>query len=140
MPTQYIHRLTFVIPAADQAAINAWITANIDPAPAGNWFTNGLSSSGVSPATYYWVNAALTDAQCLTILEKVCQLANITPVTLATWNGYTQSQKMAYVANIQASVQAAVGIYILLDDNLGSWTTQATVLTTLSLQVIPPGS
>jgi hypothetical protein len=137
MPTSYIHRLTLVIPATLQASINTWITANIDPT-GGSWFVNGLSASGTTPATYYWTNAALTDSQCLSIVEKICQLASITPPS--TWSSMTQAQKQAYVASIVVAVQAAVGIYILLDNNTSVWTPPTTVLATLSLQVIPSGS
>jgi hypothetical protein len=138
MATSYIHRLTFVIPASLQASVNAWIAANIDSVGGSNWFTVELSATGISPPTYYWVNTSLTDAQCLAILQKVCQLASITPTS--TWSSMTQAEKIAYVASIQASIQSATQIYILLDNNLGSWTQAATVLTTLLLQFIPPGS
>jgi hypothetical protein len=59
----YQYRLIAVVPSAMKDQVNSWITANIDPAPAGPWLTNGLSATGAGTPSHYFFDAGLTVSQ-----------------------------------------------------------------------------
>ena len=134
MPSAYIHRLWAVIPASNQSAANTWITANLNP-DGGPWFAgSGLSVSGNTPATYFWINTALTDADLTTLLTYLCGLVSVS--LPSNWDTYQQTDKQSWVS---LNMTVTSGLTLLLDDNLGAWTDPSIVLSALGLQAITTG-
>ena len=136
--TNHEYRLLVVCPVgAKLTAVVGWLVANVDatcPADLGP----GLSPTGNAPATHRWQSAAWPDSECRQILARLCQLANVTPPSLATWNGWTRQQKLAWLATVRAAVYAGFGVYVTLADNTADWGQPDTVLATLGLERLLP--
>ena len=137
MPTQYLYRLTLIAPVALQSALNAWITANIDPA-GGPWLQAVLSSTGTAPATHCWFNSALTLDDLTAIANQICAMASIT--LPSDWATETFDQQHSWFLSNAAAVKSANGITTDLCDNTGTWTEPNSLLPGLGLQVIETGS
>lgn len=118
MPTQHVHRLYVIIPAARCNAVNAWIKANLNP-EGGDWFTPCLSADGNAPHTHAHCDAALTDAELKLLLRRLVQIASLD--LPANWDTRTRAQKKAWFATQRDAVNTNVGIYIEFGDNDGSW-------------------
>jgi hypothetical protein len=131
MPSTFPHRFLVVIPAAQQAAVAGFWTANIDPNDSGTTFTVGLSASGNAPATFYWASTALTDAQIIAIVRKLAQMAGITVPTAGSLS--TKAAKLAWLANNAAALLSNTGITVVRDDEDSTWTSADSVRTGLSL-------
>lgn len=135
MSSLFQHRIILVVPAAKAAAVVAWLQANVDPAHDAN-LGPGLSPGGNPPATHRWMCGSYVDSDCRQILQKLCQLASVTPPTLATWNGWTQAQKIAWLAGVRAGILSGYGAYVGLADNTHTWDDPQAVLAALGLQPV----
>ena len=135
MATNYTSRLVVIVPVGSVAAVGTWWQANIDANDdLTTWPT--LSATGSNPATHRWCSVALTDAQLRAVLVKVCQLANVTPPSVGTWNGWTRAQKRAWLASTRDSLYANTGIWLDVSDNDGDWDDSQAERTGKGLQVI----
>ena len=136
--TLQIHRTIIVVPiGAKLTAVGTWLAANVDPTTdTTKW--PGLSATGAAPATYRWECCAWTDAQCKAILAKLCQLASVTPPTNTQWDGWTQAQKISWLASVRATIKTNYGVYVTLASNTGTWDSPDGVLTALGLKRIGP--
>lgn len=137
MATNHLHRLLCLVPAARQVAVNAWVAANIDPPPAGPWFTVALSATGAAPATHYWCCSALTAAELKRWMMRLCALAGIGEP--AGWDGWTRVQRKQWFLDQRAAIRTATGIRVMLADNDGVWDSPQEALQAAGLQVIGAG-
>jgi hypothetical protein len=137
--TAYVHRILLIVPAAKVAAVVAWFQANIGAGAVPAALGPGLSATGTAPATFAWMSGSYTDAECKAILAKLCQLAAVTPPTNLQWNGWAQSEKVAWLASVRAAILAGYGAWVTLCDNAGAWDDPAAALAATGLQVITGG-
>jgi hypothetical protein len=121
MTTTFAHRVTILIPAARQAAINTWWQANLDSLGGASTFTVGLSADGNAPATHYWMSGAFTDTELRAMIARLCTLASISAPALATWNGWTRQQKLDWLSTNLPTILANTGIRVVRDDGDGAW-------------------
>lgn len=136
MATQFVHRILVIVPAANVAAVVAWFQANVGAKSVPTGLGPGLSASGSAPATHAWMSGSFVDADCKAILAKLCQLASLTPPTDPQWAGWTQTQKISWLASVQGGIKSGYGLYVTLADNTGTWSDPAAALTALGLKVI----
>lgn len=122
MPTAHLHRVLIIVPEARVAAVGAWWQANMDAADnLSGWPRLNPSGLEADAATHRWACAALTDAQCRTLLFRLCDLAAVAKPTVAAWNAMTGQQKRSWLASVRDGVLAGYGIYVRLADNVGAW-------------------
>lgn len=137
MPTQHIHRLLLVVPAARCAGLNAWVRANLD-ITGGDWFTPSLSATGAAPTTHAWASFALTDSQGKKLLMRLAQQSGLTQP--ANWDTMTRAQKKSWLISNRATVKSGIGVYIEPGENdvAGGWPDPQAVLTACGLKVVRP--
>jgi hypothetical protein len=133
--TSFLHRLILIVPVAKVPAVVAWLVANVDTLTDPD-LGPPLNPSGLAtdPVTHRWCDGSFDDADCKAILLKLCQLASITPPTVAQWNGWTQAQKIAWLKSVQAAILSGFGAYVTLADNTGVWDDPDAALAVLGLQ------
>lgn len=134
MPSQFLYRLIAVVPAAMQSQVNAWIAANIDPPPAGPWLTNGLSATGVAPASHYLFDAGLTASQFTTIVAQIASTAGVT--VPANWSTMGFSAQSAWITANVSTIRQANGVSLNLSDNTGVWSDPVGYFASLGLKQI----
>jgi hypothetical protein len=134
MPSQFLYRLIAVVPAAMQDQVNAWITANIDPAPAGPWLTNGLSATGVAPASHYFFDAGLTASQFSTIVAQIASTAGVT--VPSNWASMAFADQSAWISANVAAIRQANGVSLNLSDNTGIWADPVAFFNSLGLKQV----
>jgi hypothetical protein len=134
------HRILLVVPAAKVAAVVSWFVANVGPNSVPADLGPGLSPTGSAPATHAWCCGGWQDGDARAILAKLCQLAGVTPPTLATWNGWSGAQKRTWLKSVQAGILAGYGAWVDLAPNDSTWTDPATALSALGLQAVSSGS
>jgi len=137
MPTQHQFRVILVVPVARIPAVVNWIRANVDDSCVDD-LGPALNATGDAgdPTTHRWQNAAWTAAECRQLLFRMCNIANLTPPTAATWNGWNKRQKIDWFATVRDSVYSAVGVYVAMFDNEGIWRKPSDVLETVGLKTI----
>lgn len=134
--TAHVHRLIVVLPQAAYAGVFSWWAANVDPSDNGSaWPTLNASGLMSDPETHRWANVALNEQKGRQIIARVCQLAGVTPPTLAQWNGWTKQQKYAWLSATRNALYAATGIWLDLADNETAWDIPTAVLGPLNLKV-----
>lgn len=141
MPTLHTLRAVIVCPVgAKLTGVVNWLTANIDPQtdPA---LGPPLSATGIAPATHRWCNWAMTDIEARAMLFRCCDLASVTKPSMATWNGWNRSAKLAWLVSVHDAMLSGFGIGVWLSDNEGTWATPASVLAAMGLKRVelPPG-
>jgi hypothetical protein len=138
MPTNFQHHLILVVPAAKVATVVAWLQANVSPTAVPADLGPGLNPSGLvaDPVTHRWCSGAFQDSEAKAILAKLCQLAGVTPPTNVQWNGWTRSQKIAWLQSVQAALLSGYGVYVMLSPQDGAWDNPQTALTALGIKVI----
>jgi hypothetical protein len=134
MATAFQHRLILIVPTAKVAAVTSWFAANIGPSSVPAALGPGLSASGSAPATHAWMCGSYNDAECKAILAKLCQLAAVTPPTAPQWAGWTQAQKISWLASVRAGILSGYGAYVTLCDNTGAWDDPTAALTAVGLR------
>jgi hypothetical protein len=135
MPTLNPHRLVVVCPLARLAALGAWWAANIDPADdCANWPALNPSGSDADAATHRWCSTALTNAQWRAVVVRVCQIAGVSPPSVATWNGWTRAQQRAWLNTTREGLFAATGIWLAHSDGDGEWDDPEGALTRLAVR------
>ena len=132
--TTYLYRLIAVVPAAMQAQVNSWITANIDPAPAGPWLTNGLSATGTGTPSHYFFDAGLTASQFCTIVAQIASTAGVT--VPSNWASMAFADQAVWISANVATIQKANGVSLNLSDNTGIWTDPVAYFASLGLKQI----
>ena len=78
------------------SAYNAWIAANLDAPPAGNWFHVGWNSTSVGPtalSTYFHIHAAFTDAWLSAFLTWYIGIGPLAISLPADWDTETAAQE-----------------------------------------------
>lgn len=131
MPTQYLHRLLFVVPAASVTAFNTWIRNNLD-ASGGDWLVANLSASGSAPFSHGWCCFAATIPELKKVMQRLCTLASITPP--ADWDTKTKAQKKQWLVDQRQPIQTATGIRVHEMNNDGVWDNVQLALTAMGLQ------
>lgn len=134
--TTHLHRLVLLVPVNRVAAVVGWLQANVGVNSVPSDLGPGLSPTGADPATYRWCCASFTDLECREILKRLCQLASVTPLTNAQWNGSTGSQKRTWLASVRNAVWTGYGVWITLADNPGQWDNAQAVLAGRGLKTI----
>ena len=130
MATPHRHRLIVVCPVARLAALGSWWQANIDPADdATGWPALNPSGSDADAVTHRWCSTALTNAQWRAVIVRVCQIAGVTPPTVATWNGWTRAQQRQWLAGVRDQMFAGTGIWLDHSDGDGEWADPEAALT-----------
>jgi len=137
MVTQYLYRLIAVIPASMQAQVNAWITANVDPAPAGPWLTNGLSATGATPPSHYFFDAGLNASQFCTIVAQIASTAGVS--VPANWASMGFADQAVWISANVAAIKQASGVSLNLSDNTSIWTDAVNFFALLGLKQIGQG-
>jgi hypothetical protein len=134
--TLYLHRLIVTCPVAALAALGAWWQANLDPVDdLSTWPSLNPSGDPAQPETHRWISTALTVPQWRAVVVKVCQLASVTPPTVAVWNGWTAAQQKAWLVSTRDQLFAATGVWLDLSENDGPvWNDPEAVLATLGLK------
>lgn len=137
MPTNFIARILWAIPAANQAAYNNWVQANLDPDGGDRTFTVGLSPTGTAPATFYVSCGAYTLAELKKIVQRLCQLAGIS--VPANYDDMTRAEKRVWFRSQIPTIKAQTGIRaLLLDDNDGDWSDYQAQIAAAGLKTIQP--
>lgn len=136
MPTSFVHRVLAIVPENRVAAVGVWWAANLDANDNLSTWPRLTASSGAASAaaTHRWGCTALTDAQAKKLLVKLCQLSGVAFPANGTWNGWTGSQKRAWLSGVQASILSGYGIYIRLADNVATWDDAEALLQAAGLQ------
>lgn len=135
MPTQYIARVLWAIPAASQAAYNTWTKNNLDPVGGEFTFTVGYSATGNAPATFYISCGSYTLSELKKIVLRLCQLSGI--ALPANWDTMTRAQKWSWFRAQIPAIKTATGIRgLLLDDNDGTWSDYAALIAAAGLKPI----
>jgi hypothetical protein len=137
--SSYLHRLLLIVPVGKIAAVASWFQANLGTDSIPTNLGPGLSASGAAPATYAWLCGSYSDGECKAILTKLCQLAAVTPPTVAQWNGWVQDQKISWLKSVQAGILSGYGAYVTLADNGAAWDNPAAALQTMGLRLLDPG-
>ena len=97
MATQWVHRLIFIVPVADQGEANSLLTTIWPGEEAeAQTLTVSLSADGLDPATYYGADGSLTDGLWIAARE----LLESAPVT---WQWY----RLDYLDHILVERSAA---------------------------------
>lgn len=136
MSTQYIHRILAICPVGKMTAVATWIQGNVDatfPNPCGE----ALNATGLfaDAITHYLWTASYTDSQAWAILQEICVLASVATPSTATWNGWTQAQKISWLQSVHAGVLAGYGLYVSLCDNTAlSWDSIPAAIAAMGLQ------
>jgi hypothetical protein len=127
--TLFLHRLIVICPAARFASVGTWWQNNIDAADnLSTWPSLNPTGLPTDPETHRWCSTALTEAQCRAVLVQVCNLAVVTPPTLATWNGWTRAEKQSWLVSTRAQLFTNTGIWLDLSDGDGIWNSPEAVL------------
>lgn len=134
--TNNVHRLLIVTPINRTDGVATWINNNIAAGTVPIDIGPGLSATGSAPATHNWCCASFTDIQCREILFRMCQLANVTPLTNGQWNTLTGAQKRTWYNGVRNTVFQNFGVLVMFSDNLGQWDLPDSVLTALNLKQI----
>jgi len=119
------------------AAVGSWYQGAIDSSDDGSTWP-ALNATGLmsDPESHRWSNGSFTEPQARTIIVRVCNLAGVTPPTLAQWNGWTKQQKYAWLRTVQSQLYTNSGIWIDLADNEATWDDPAAIiLAPLNLKV-----
>jgi hypothetical protein len=130
----YLYRLIAVVPAAMQDQVNSWITANIDPAPAGPWLVNGLSATGATPASHYFFDAGLTASQFAAIVAQIASTAGV--IVPSNWASMGFSAQSDWISANVAAIRQANGVSLNLSDNTSIWTDAVNFFALLGLKQI----
>lgn len=119
MATQHLHRLVVIIPAAHRTALNNFFATQLDEG--GDAFTIWLNASGSNQdaITHYWNNRSYTPAELKKLMQRLCNLANITPP--ADWDTMTKQQRKQWLLDQRQAVRDATGIWVMAADNDGQW-------------------
>lgn len=133
MPTQHLHRLTIIVPAARCAALNAWIKANVDTT-GGDWFTPSLSATGNEPATHAACGVALTEAEGKKLLGRLAAASGISQP--ANWDTMTRQQKKQWLMDQKAAIRSAIGVLVVGMENGGEWIPSKDSRTEMALKPI----
>jgi hypothetical protein len=133
MPTQHLNRIVAICANARKNALLTWITNNLDASGGADWLSNGLSATGNAPATYWWFNAALTNAQAVLALNRWYAIASMTP---PAWGSMTRNQIRIRIASDRSDLIAGSQIGMWLADNDSVWDDPATLLANRGLQVV----
>jgi hypothetical protein len=136
--TAFPHRILLVVPVAKVAAVVAWFQANVGANSVPADLGPGLNASGLAadPVTFRWCCGAWVDADARAILAKLCQLAAVTPPTLATWTGWNGAQKRSWLLSVQSAILSGYGAFVTLADNGGAWDDPQAALAALGLKVV----
>jgi len=134
MVTQYLYRLIAVVPAAMQSQLNAWVTANIDPAPAGPWLTNGLSATGTGTPSHYFFDAGLNASQFCAIVAQIASTAGVS--VPANWATMAFADQAVWISANVAAIKQASGVSLNLSDNTSIWTDAVNFFALLGLKQI----
>jgi len=133
MPTQLIRRVLFLVPDARKAAMVTWWMANVDASDT-NLLSVGLSATGSAPATHWAACAALTDVQFKKVMQRLCNLASITPP--ANWDSMTRTEKRDWLRSQIVPIWQRAGIGIRVDDNDGTWDDYRAAVATAGLRFL----
>ena len=137
MPTQFIHRLLIITPAARRPAFNSFWAANVDTdGDGGRTFTVPLNATGdpSTPASHFWACTSLTTAQLTSVVKRLAQLASLTPPP--DWETFTRNQKRDWLRSQIASIRTATGVRLIVDDNDSIWNDYDAELTRAGLKTI----
>lgn len=117
-------------------AVGNWYASVIDPSDNGSsWPTLNATGLMSDPETARWSNGAFTEPQARQIIVRVCNLAGVTPPTLAVWNGWNKAQKYAWLSTTRQQLYQQSGIWLDLADNQEKWDSPQVVLDQLNLKV-----
>jgi hypothetical protein len=136
MPTQHLHRVLLVVPAARADAFNSWVkSSGLDP-QGGDWLAVGLSPTGEPPPTFYWCSTAMTNQELKLFMQRLCSMSGIAPP--ATWDTMSRQQKKQWLLNQRQEIRQQTGVWVAPMDNDGVWDNPADALAAVGLQVIRP--
>lgn len=113
-----LYRILMVTPAANCAAVNAFIKAEIDP-EGDDWLTPRLSANGLAPATHAWTSFALDDDAGKKLLGFLSQRSGL-PIP-SQWDSWNRTQKKQWLTAAKETILAATGSLIIAMDNDGNW-------------------
>lgn len=133
MATQLIRRVLFLVPDARKNALVTWWLANVDATDI-NLLSVGLSTTGNAPATHWASCAALTDIQFKKVMQRLCNLASITPP--ANWDSMTRDEKRDWLRSQITPIRQSTGIGIRVDDNDNGWDDYQAAITAAGLRFI----
>jgi hypothetical protein len=129
--TQHPYRFTAIVPAALVAGFNTWIRNNLD-ATGGDWLTVSVSMTGSMPYTHALFSAALTVAEIKKVMQRLCNLASIAPPV--NWDSMSRAERKAWLISQRSAINLAIGVYIQVSDNDGSWDNPFAALVAKSLR------
>ena len=135
MPTNYQYRMILIVPVANIAAVVTWFQNNIGPDSVSANIGPGLNAAGDGgAATHRWLSGAFTVSECIQIIRKLAQLANLTPPSLATFQSWTRAQVIAWLLSVQAAILSGYGAWVDLCGNDDVWDNCEDALTAMSLK------
>jgi hypothetical protein len=139
MASSHEHRLLIISPdGAKLTAVVNWFWTNIGAnsvaAPA-QWPALNPSGLNTDPVTHRWSCGSFEDHECRRILAQLCQLASVTPPSLATWNSWTGAQKRSWLVSVRDTILANYGVLVWLANNTGVWDNPESALQAMNLKV-----
>lgn len=114
--TQFEHRCLVIIPAARQAAMNAYWKANLDPRGGEYTFTVGLNASGkdTDPPTHYWCYGSFKDTELAKIAGQLASEAKV--ASPPKFDELSKAAKSQWLTDNKGAITAGAGIVVVRDD------------------------